>query len=213
MTFYTIRITPDSTLCGSCFDDVVDVLKGIPNIPKMVVCREMAGKEHLHVHLYTQQSKSTVDKFKRKYFPWWNHTGNTHFALHSCEGCTKHPECSKMGLFYTCKDGDVVFSRGYTDEEIESFCAEGYARKKSVNKATIANQIIKFIEPYSTPMPSGKQIVAALVKYYELQGKYPPKEFYVKKTFHQINMTLSSVYRENHYCSLTRIYDSGLFGE
>lgn len=212
MTFYTLRVNPDEIYS---VDEIIAVLKDNKHIENCVVCEERTGRHHLHICFYSSQSRASVWKYKHKMFPFWKGKGNERYALHDCANCKKHVDCAKNGMTYVCKEGNVLYYQGFTEEEVADATAIGASltpKKKKTND-TLADRIIKLIpitkRNGETIPPSGDQVLSAFVKFYAKSGKEIPKQFHYEKTLHQIAMKLIPQYRRAHHLELASLWDDG----
>lgn len=220
MKSYTFRVVPDENYT---IDNVVEIFsQTIPKVSKLIICSEGGCRNvnfHLHISLVTPHSVHSVQKYKRTYFPLWNHTRNENFTHHPCDSCQseKHGNCVVDGKTYTCKDGNVVFSQGYTSAELAELVSIGssYDRKiKTKKEDPIHKKIIKLLPHRSEWLerkpgqwiPYSHQVKDALVAFYGKRNKHVPPKFYVKKTLHQIRMDLDSVYRDHHYLEIQALW-------
>lgn len=203
MTYYTLRITPDEIYDET---DVLDILKTM-TVDTIIVAREDNPRVHYHVRIHTAQCRASVYKYKQKYFPLWKAKGNEVWSTHDCARCKKHDQCAQRGLTYVCKDGNLVHTRGYADEELEQAIAEGASLKphKEKSRITVAERIIKEGQWVKGVVPTGKQVVEAMISFYEKQGKHVPKNY--THMMHQIAMRVDARYRGNYYCSLEEEYN------
>lgn len=220
MKSYTFRVVPDENYT---IDNIVEIFsQTIPKVSKLIICREGGHdnvKEHLHLSLVTPHGVHSVTKYKRTYFPKWNHTRNENFSHHVCDTCqsAKHGNCVEDGKTYTCKDGDVVFFQGYTQMELNQLISKGssYERKVVKDKDTITNKIIKLLPPpnewngagKSDGLPSGSQVLNAMKTFYGKNGRFLPQPYFVEKTLHSIRMTLDKQYREYNYFQLNHKWE------
>lgn len=205
MTYYTIRITPDEVYPEAKIMDILKVM--MQSLDSIVVCREKFPRLHFHLRLHTTVSRATVYRFKQKYFPLWKSQGNPVYATHDCHTCKKHEECSQRGLWYTCKDGDVVLSKGYTKEQLDDAYEKGSALKpkSSVNRLTVSERIIKQGKWAEGVVPTGTEILDAMIRYYTSKNQQVPDRY--ENTLHAIAMRLNAKYRNRHYSKISSFWD------
>lgn len=211
---YTLRLTMDDLYPS--YQGILDILKGIPRIPYLLVALETTNRPHLHVILRTPMCRAWVYNIKKKYFPLWKSKKNEVWATHSCTDCKTHFKCMERAVSYVCKDGNILYQRGFEDDEIADAIELGNSLKpKKKQKVTIAQRIIKLIEPplAEGSVPSGEQILNAMILFYENQGKYIPSSFHTDKTLHQIAMLTNAAYRHREYTSLRYSWDNGTYTE
>lgn len=214
---YTIRITPDDDYEQH---DVIRILKDIPRIPYIVIAVENARRPHFHVLIRTPMCRAWVFNIKKKYFPKWKSKKNEVWSTHDCNVCDNpnHKHCKEDGLTYVCKDGDIPFYRGFTEDEIATAVEVGSSLKPKPKKKRdppIAEQIVKLIDPPLAEgvVPSGEQVLNAMILFYDKRGKFLPSSYHTDKTLHQIAMLTNKQYRVNQYRMLKLTWDNGIFSE
>lgn len=195
MTYYTIRITPDEIYDGPKVEEILKTM----SVDSIVVAKETMPRLHYHVRIHTTQCRASVYKYKQKYFPLWKTKGNEVWSTHDCARCKKHDQCSQRGLTYVCKDGNIVYSLGYTEEELDCAIAQGASLKphKEKNRNTVAERIIKEGKWAEGVVPTGREIVDAMIRFYDKQGKYVPLNYH--HTMHQLAMRLDAKYRDAYH--------------
>lgn len=213
MTYYTIRITPDEVYDEAKVMDILKVM--MEELDSICVCREKFPRLHFHLILHTTKCRTVVYKFKRKYFPLWKAKGNPVYATHCCAGCKnpKHlnPEsdnsCATRGFWYTCKDGEVVLSKGYTQEQLDFAIEKGSALKPQKVKAriTVSERIIKHGKWAEGVVPTGPEVLDAMIRYYSSNNQPVPDRY--ENTMHAIAMRLNEKYRIRHYAKISSFWD------
>lgn len=204
MTYYTLRITPDDIYTP---DKVLEILKTM-KVDSILVAREVHPRLHFHIRIHTTQCRASVFKYKQKYFPLWKGRGNDVWSTHDCHRCKKHEQCSQRGLTYICKEGDIVFNRGYTEQEVETAITEGASLKphKEKTRITVAERIIKQGKWAEGVVPTGAEILDAMIRFYHNQGKFVPDRY--ESTLHQIAMRLNAKYRASQYSAIQQRWDN-----
>jgi len=206
MTYYTIRITPDEVYPE---DDVLNKLKDISNtLDSIIVAKESMPRLHFHLRIHTTMCRASVYKFKSKWFPNWKGRGNDVWSTHDCARCKKHEDCSQRGLMYICKDGDIVFHQGYTDDEIALAVEQGSTIKSQARqkRPSVADRIIKHGKWSAGVVPTGREVLDAMIRYYDSQDRIVPDR--TEAMLHAISMKLNEAYRLRFYNEITLRWDS-----
>lgn len=217
MTYYTIRITPDDIYPAEEVLKILNSLKiaGLPwkqeegrqYLDSLLVARETDPRLHFHIRIHTTQCRASVYKYKTKWFPLWKTKGNAVWSTHDCSRCKKHDECSERGLWYVCKDGDIVIQKGYTPESIALAIERGSSIKEEVQqkRPSVADRIIKFGKWEEGVVPSGRELVDAMIRYYNSQNRQVPSRY--EETLHSLAMKLNPAYLEAHYYRIQDNWD------
>lgn len=147
-------------------------------IDKMIVAFESKDRAddsdklnnpHIHCHIQYDKSKVPTKQSMSAFMKKFKHLNTHDGPMYNHTECEKNPIHSKS---YVIKDGDIVFIKGYTSEEIEQI--EQFKNKvqqdmKAASFTKLANRIRENKEIYGKA--DAKLIMKEIYKIYTLEFK------------------------------------------
>ena len=176
------------------------------NFPKILCYREHSkgGKDHYHMRigsLIWKTRKSLFDSI-HKNFPFAK--GNKVFSTKAVRvlGVTK--SSLEKSITYISKDGNLVFQRGYSSENLEKFQAIG-AQWTDESKLPIFKRVI--MRNAITNKTTGDAVVSHVLDFYKDEGKDYPTYFNLTKILSNIKLAVDTEYRRKYLEGGARFYD------
>lgn len=198
---YTIRYTPvpiDSNrnppIQNCRFRDGIAKLFNDKKLTDYILAREKSSKGILHYHFrFTTSSSLSVVRKWRSLFLDNTFKGQTYFVLHKCKvGDVVYDDNLWKSATYTCKDGDIVDSHGYTVSQIQDLIAYGNELKTSKSEPVWRRIISKSrLQEDATD----EQILDATEEFYKSLDKPLPAWSHLKTSLHNMKWALQTDYR------------------
>lgn len=187
---YHIRIDtdlPDQKIT-QFFSDLK--LYGEPQFTKYLVCREAKadGTIHIHACVGLVVSRNTIRDRIRKYFT---------IEKTSDYSISKRRKPSLES--YILKDGHVIVSSGYTDEEIDKYRKDSFqkSKKSKVKSSTMMGSLVQgMMDFWKDPNPPNPRDYAKFIyHYYVKELRIMPSDFKMK----DMAFTLELLYSQEKY--------------
>lgn len=198
---YTIRYTPvpiDSNrnppITNCRFRDGIAKLFNDKKLITYILAREKSSKGIMHYHFrFTTSSSLSVVRKWRSLFLDNAFKGQTYFVLHKCKvGDVVYDDNLWKSATYTCKDGDIVDSYGYTVSQIQDLIAYGNELKTSKSEPVWRRIISKSrLQEEATD----EQILNATEEFYKSLDKPLPAWSHLKTSLHNMKWALQTDYR------------------
>ncbi len=206
---YTIRYTPCPTnpeknppVTNCRFQSGIAKLLKDKRLIDYILAREKsrAGIIHYHFRFTTSASLSVVRKW-RSVFLDSSFKGQTYFVLHKCKvGEVVYDDNLWKSATYTCKDGDIIDSHGFTVSQIQDLIAYGNELKTSKSEPVWRRIISRsrlregtFADDFSA---TDEQILDATEDFYKSLDKPLPAWSHLKTTLHNMKYHLQHDYRQ-----------------
>lgn len=199
---YTIRYTPyptnaekhpPVTICK--FQSGIAKLLKKKKLIDYILAREKSrsGILHYHFRFTTQCALSAVRKWRSNFIDD-SFKGQTYFVLHKCKvGEVVYDDNLWKSATYTCKDGDIIDSHGFTVSQIQDLIAYGNELKTSKSEPTWRRIISRNrLQQGATD----EQILDATEEYYKSFDKPLPAWQHLKTAIHNMKYTLQRDYRD-----------------
>lgn len=198
---FTIRYTPEPVnsekhppVRNCRFQNGIDKLLRDKRLVSYILAREKSKKGILHYHFrFTTEASLHVVRKWRSHFIDDSFKGQTYFVLHICKlGEDVKDDNLWKSATYTCKDGDIVDSHGYTVSQIQDLIAYGNELKTSKSEP-VWRRIISRSRLQSDATDS--EILEATEEFYKSLDKPLPAWSHLKSSLHNMKWTLQSHYR------------------
>lgn len=199
---FTVRYTPipidpdrNPPVQNCRFRDGIAKLLREKKLSNHILAEEKSKKGILHYHFRftTACSRDVVRKWRVKYFVDAKYQGQTYYVLHTCKlGEIVKDDNLWKSATYTCKDGDIVSSHGFTVSQIADLIAYGNELKTSKSEPVWRRIISR------TRLQSGatnEQIIGATEDFYKSLDKPLPAWSHLRASIHNIKYTLQDHYR------------------
>lgn len=213
---WTLRITPDGRVPDDWVgeyhprDVIVDMFNALPpaKFPKILVCQEMKKKiPHFHVRLCCVgwSTRKSLADFVTSYFP--DQKGNSLYSTKRVYVAGKSFSCLVKSITYVSKEGDVIYSRGYPDEELDLFHLVG-SRWKDLKSLPIYKKIIHIYNIDDATL--GKKVVTNILEYYDKEHKDIPSWKCIERLLFLIKYHVDSDFRVSYLNRNAYHYDEFL---
>lgn len=201
---YTIRYTPYPTnpeknppVTTCRFQSGIAQLYKDKKLIDYILAREKSKSGILHYHFrFTTSSLLSVVRKWRSYFIDPSYKGQTYYVLHKCKvGEVVYDDNLWKSATYTCKDGDIIDSHGFTVSQIQDLIAYGNELKTSKSEPVWRRIISRSrLQPDAT----NEEIYDALVEFYNSIDKPVPSYQHIKTALHNMKYTLQRHFRDAH---------------
>lgn len=210
---WTVRITVPllhREIFNKGFLAYQDFLENSSQVVKCVMFRELTKKKVLHYHLRMickWKTRPSVLKALQESFIHFKRLGNKIYSTHMCFVNGIMYDKSLVGSQnYIAKDGDIIYSKGYSDEEIKELIKQSKAHneylKLPVHKKIMVQYDIKHAD----------QIPPAIVAFYDHINKIPPRMFHVQEMARKILWEISLDYRKKYKKHIENYINSEISG-
>lgn len=212
---WTIRLTPSKikglVLNREYLYKKLTTLNEI-KFPRILAFREIskAGVLHFAVRFVSTvwKNRSGVKQTLEKLIPELE--GNSSYSTHKCyiNGVLFDDNLMKS-LTYTCKDGDLVFNRGYIQQHVDQFIEKGSVLAQE-SSLPLYKKISKYIiKSCGSDLPTGRQVMKGIIDYYKKYKKTcPPQKAPLFNMLHNIKYEIDEKYRMHYAYEMCSYYDN-----
>lgn len=198
---YTIRYTPCPTnpeknppIRDCRFQKGIAKLLKDKKLIDYILAREKSksGILHYHFRFTTQSSLSVVRKWRSDFLDS-SFKGQTYYVLHKCKvGEVVYDDNLWKSATYTCKDGDIIDSHGFSVSQIQDLIAYGNELKTSKSDPLWRRIISRSrLQEDATD----EQILDATEDFYKSLDKPLPAWSHLKTSLHNMKYSLQQDYR------------------
>lgn len=218
---WTIRITPPKNVAAALAAHVADgfvhsmscriynMFEGLQEnkFPKILVYEETSQREKVHYHarvccLKTWATRKSLSDLFSSHFPECK--GNGFYSTKKVHVNGKSYSSLLKSVTYIAKECELLFGRGYTDEEVKLIEKVGKEWKDSVS-APIYKKIIKTYN--IDKRMKGSFVTRHVLDYYSKQGKEVPNYRQLCRILHLIKYSVDPEYRDVYKDAAAKHYD------
>lgn len=202
---WTLRLTP---IPHEKIDDEVEGLfrnLSQTKFPRIILYKEKGKRLHYHARVCatTWATRKSIHDLITSAFP--GQSGNTLFSTKKVFVRGKEYSSLTKSVTYIAKETDVIYTRGYKDEEIYLFEKIGSEWREIANESLH----LKIIRTYNIDCTkSGSSVVNNILEYYEQNKKDIPTNQQLCKLLHNIKYKVSAQYRKHYHDRASSFYDN-----
>lgn len=205
---WTMRLTPAILNGTDPTDHVIKMYSDLPEskFPKIIVTKEMKkDSPHFHIRLCCVgwSTRKSLADYVTTWFP--DQRGNKLYSTKRVYIRGKSFSSVVKSITYVMKEGDVVYSRGYPDEQLDLFHRVG-SSWKDIKSLPIYKKII---ELYNINVSStGKYVATSIIEYYEKEHKDIPSRKSIQRIMFLIKWNVSTTFRQTYIMHAANEYDN-----